>query len=398
MSLVIRIKKKIKNILEPFFFFFEPYYRDYRFIKNINMNVLNPKQKRVLISYVTMSSYLDYKHDHITHTLMLELPIIIKTFTDRGFTVDLAHCEDTHHLNEVKSRRYDVVFGFGRPWSVALHKQLNVCSIIYLTECAPAFSLHEEKERIEYYYKRHAKHVPLMRTGKYFHSSEIALAKYGIFMGNAYTADSYYRDFGSMHLNFISPSGLYNNSFKLSTEKKFPRDVFLWFGSSGVVHKGLDILVDAFKEIPEAKLLIAGCALAEEKYLIDYKNYNNIENVGFLDVQSDKFLEVIAKSGFIIFPSASEGMSTAVLTCMRHGLIPVITRSCGIDVYDFGYIIDSYKVEDIIKLIHKIMLIDEEQLCKQQKQVYELANKLYTLDSYSQQLSTVVDKILFKEL
>ncbi len=44
---------------------------------------------------------------------------------------------------------------------------------------------------------------------------------------------------------------------------------------------------------------------------------------------------------FSIFPSCSEGQSGSVLTTMSLGLIPIVTKEVGIDVFDKGFLIND---------------------------------------------------------
>ena len=51
-----------------------------------------------------------------------------------------------------------------------------------------------------------------------------------------------------------------------------------------------------------------------------------------------------------------------MLTCMRHGLIPVVTPNCGIDVEDYGYVVEDYHVEYMIGLVNKLMSVPTAEL------------------------------------
>ena len=164
----------------------------------------------------------------------------------------------------------------------------------------------------------------------------------------------------------------------------------MWFGSWGAIHKGLDILLDVFKGLPTAKLYIAGLQ-SSEKWLLDgYRQCDNIVDLGFLDVRSAEFLELMTKISYCILPSASEAMSTSVLTCMRHGLIPVITPACGIDVEGYGYLIEDYHVEAITMLVIALMQVPEKERYRRKQAVFADANEKYSLETFSNKMRDFV--------
>lgn len=86
---------------------------------------------------------------------------------------------------------------------------------------------------------------------------------------------------------------------------------FLWFGSSRLIHKGLDLLLEIFKELPDLHLHVCGPINNELKfkdiYYEELYNTKNIHTYGFINIQSKSFKGIINKCAFIIFPSCSEG-------------------------------------------------------------------------------------------
>lgn len=227
----------------------------------------------------------------------------------------------------------------------------DALKIVYLTENAPKISYKNEKERIDYYYERHHQKINIARSGKIYHESFIKKSDFGIFLGNKYTRRFYNNLISEEKLYLLNPTGLINKRYTIKTNKNFDyiKRNFLWFGSGGAVHKGLDILLDVFKRNKELNLYIAGLG-NNEKWLVEkYKDSKNIIDLGFINVQSNEFNKIMDKVAFVILPSASEGMATSVLTCMKHGIIPVVTPYTGIDVENIGIVLNDYKVEYIEK-------------------------------------------------
>lgn len=359
-------------------------------VQNLNINLNDENQKKVLVSYLPPFN-IDYSN-YFGHTNRLESAVIIKSFMQRGFSVDVIPCYTDFYKFQLQGKRYDVIFGLGKPFEYACQNNQNAIKIIYLTECSPQLSYENESKRLKYFYDRHKKKLKLLRTGKFFNEEMIKNSEYGIFFGNSITKKSYLQNYPSLKLQLMSPSGSKNRDFilnKNSVEKNF-----LWFGSFGAVHKGLDILLDVFSLLPETKLFI--CGLSEtEKWLFDrYKNCKNIIDMGFILVQSNDYLSLLDRVSFVIHPSACEGMSTSVLTCMRHGLIPVVTPYCGIDVFDFGYLLDDYKVEYVLGFIKKLLAISDLEILNKKEKSFYYANSHFSLKEFEINFNRCLKNIL----
>jgi len=75
-------------------------------------------------------------------------------------------------------------------------------------------------------------------------------------------------------------------------------------------------------------------------------------------------LNLTKKSSFNIFPGTAEGSATSVLTCMRRAVIPIVTYETGVDIKDFGILLKSKKLEEIIKTIKLCMKISDKDFQK----------------------------------
>jgi len=180
-----------------------------------------------------------------------------------------------------------------------------------------------------------------------------------------------------------------------------PRDLnqsrknFIWFGSYGAIHKGLDILIDVFKLLPEYNLFI--CGLDRREKNLFKLNYKNIHDLGFINIKSKEFICLMDSCSYVILPSCSEGMATAVLTCMNHGLIPIVTRECGIDLLDWGFYLDDYHIGFLREKIIECANYDIELLEKQHKQIFNYSREQFNLQRYSQDFEQIIVNILSKE-
>lgn len=114
---------------------------------------------------------------------------------------------------------------------------------------------------------------------------------------------------------------------------------FLWFGSGGLVHKGLDLVLEAFAAMPDLHLTVCGPvrreADFEAAYFRELYETPNIETVGWVDVAPGGSFEQLARGiGALIYPTCSEGGGSSVLTCMHAGMAAIVPRQASVDIAD----------------------------------------------------------------
>ncbi len=138
-------------------------------------------------------------------------------------------------------------------------------------------------------------------------------------------------------------------------------DTLLWFGSNGLLHKGLDIAANV-ASILNCKLIVVGVSPREVQLANDIcKNYSlEFELHGFLSLKSSTWYDVLNRATFALFPSISEGMSTGVLTSIFFGLYPIVTDRCGCDV---GHLVEfkerSKLVNQFVDELASLRIMDE---------------------------------------
>ena len=128
---------------------------------------------------------------------------------------------------------------------------------------------------------------------------------------------------------------------------------FLWFGSGGMVHKGLDLVLEAFAGLPALELTICGPVENEDDFVRAYARElyatPNIRVAGFVDVASPAFAALTRATGAVVYPSSSEGGGGSVITCMHASLVPVVTREASVDVPAGGGIVLGEATVDAIR-------------------------------------------------
>jgi glycosyltransferase involved in cell wall biosynthesis len=174
---------------------------------------------------------------------------------------------------------------------------------------------------------------------------------------------------------------------------------FLWFGSNGAVHKGLDLVLEAFAEMPDCHLTICGPVSKEldfeKAFYKELYHTPNIHTYGWIDVSSSDFVKIANSCLGIIYPSCSEGGGGCVITCMHAGLIPIVTYEASVDVRDdYGVILKEASIAEIKKEIQKISSLPPADLKAMARRSWEFVRANHTREKYSQEYRRVITEII----
>lgn len=176
------------------------------------------------------------------------------------------------------------------------------------------------------------------------------------------------------------------------------RNQFLWLGSLGFVHKGLDLTLEAFAQTPHLELSVCGRLDREKDFVRLYHSelYEtpNIHPVGWVDVASPQFLDLANRCIAVVFPSCSESESCSVITCMQAGLIPVVTREAGIDVQDFGVMLKDASISEIRDAVERLASLPTSRLREMSRKTWEYARDNHSAEKYTGAYRTMITRIL----
>ena len=165
---------------------------------------------------------------------------------------------------------------------------------------------------------------------------------------------------------------------------------FLWFGSQGLIHKGLDLLLDYFVKHPDLHLHIGGPIDREPRFEKAYFNelYKtpNIHTYGFIDIRSELFSELIKKCLFVIYPSCSEGEPGSIMNVMANGLIPIVTKETGIRVKGFGYLIPAVNIKAIESAINVALQEKNDILKEKSFECFKNTRKEHSIEKFRKSL------------
>lgn len=173
---------------------------------------------------------------------------------------------------------------------------------------------------------------------------------------------------------------------------------FLWFASHGMVHKGLDLVLEAFAGMPEYRLTICGPVEREPDFVKAYRKElfetPNIHLRGWIDIDSREFLDLADRSIAHVFTSASEGGAACVIETMHTGLIPIVNYESSVDVHDFGVLLKGVSVEEIRDGVRMIAEMPASMLEERARRAWGHARAQHTREHFSRVYRQTIREIL----
>jgi len=373
-----------------------------KLIRNYRKNCISRQGYALLYAKTDPFLYRSIVREY-AHTNNWEFLEIARILNRLGFWVDIV--DRTVSLGDIRFEdTYDVFIGIGAGNSGKYYPDIasqlkRAAKVFYAAGPEPTLSNELIYKRYAYFYERHPdKKVELRRTiDKVDIQRSMELTDAIFCIGNEFAINTYAKFAKPIYR--ICPS----TSPRITTdlvclEQKSPKK-FLYFGGNGNIVKGLDLVIEVFAGLPDLELYI--CAPENEGDFNEaYKELltqcPNIHFLGFIRIGGKVFNEITSQCGYIIFPSCSEGIATSVVTCMRRGLIPVVTRESGIDVRDFGYLIEDVRIEKLQALIQRISEVKGDELYRRSVQSY-LNSFAYTQSRFSESFEKALIDVLVKK-
>lgn len=360
-----------------------------QFVSDINRDYTR-EQKKILLCYLDYQRTVQELRQNFGHTNRQEMMQIIKACIERDWCIDICGCNDRNATEYIRADYYDFIFGFGEAFRYAREHNPKALSILYMTENPYDISYARETERIAYFMERTGRNFALERTGVYYQKDDEKKADEVLCLGD----ESYFP--AGKRVFRIWPSALKNPTFSLDFSQK-KRTNFLVYGTDGFVHKGNDILVEIFERHPEWTLYLCGARGEEKAKEAGYRLPPNVHAVGFVDTMSEQFNEIVSKCYYLLLPSCSEGISTAVLTGMRHGMLPVVSRGIGLDgLTEYCVYFEDYHIERVEDLLRQLVEegTEEKQLQRRSRNAMEYADAHYRLEDFTKMFQDALLEII----
>ncbi len=354
--------------------------------------------RKVLICYLpeAFDGPLPKSHSNFT-----ECYAAAKAFHRLGYSVDCASRDN----DRVDYSPYEVVYGitspsYARSFSAAKQEPLR---IFYSVGAHTFLNFKVTAERNLAFYREHetralasCHYVP--GNGMNYYNARLSDAV--ICLGDNLVAQ-YFKEEDPRPNHYYPLPAFYFDVRRPSTEKDFDkyRRNILWFGSSGLIHKGLDIAIDFALHHPEYTLHICGASRGEKEFWRHYApladKAPNIVQHGFVNIESQEFARILDECAILVNPSLSESGAVAVLNVLAGGLLyPVYSRNTGLALAEYGSEVPKVTYYAFEQAIITASQLPAEELLQKTCKLNSHVRENYTLERYEEQLYNHIETIL----
>ncbi|MBL4903602.1 MAG: glycosyltransferase [Desulfocapsa sp.] len=348
----------------------------------------------VLLSYVIEPFLLKegeaVSNKHHNHWLSLQ---IASTFTDLGYCVDvISYANHTF----IPKKEYSFFIAPRTNFQEIVERlNPNCIKILHLDTAHWLFSNHASYNRALALQQR--KNVTIAMHKQIESNWAIEHADYCTTnLGNGFNVSTYNYSQKKIYTIPLPTCSLFDWFEKKQFDKC--RKSYLWLGSAGVVHKGLDLVLEAFSKMPDYQLTICG-PISKEKhfeqaYLTELYHSKNINTIGWVDIESPMFKDILNDCIGTIFPSCAEGGGASVVTCMQAGLIPIVTYESSVEVGEFGVTLPDDSIESICESVKKLSNLPAVELKKRSKATWEFARAHHSRKNFTNEYKKIILEII----
>ncbi len=386
-----RLIRRLRKLLEPFGIYFT--ITASKDTKAVTLTPKSASKGNVLLSYIIDPFLLkpgesaSNRHTHHWESLQ-----IAQTFLDSGYTVDVI---SYRNILFTPKKTY-CFFIAARTNFERIARLLNddCKKIVHLDTSHWITSNQAGYSRLLDLQKR--KNITLSAKRMIEYNRAIEVADFATVLGNEFTINSYRYAGKPIHRIRISAPDTYpwleNKDFDAC------RRHYVWLGSAGFVHKGLDLVLEAFADMPDHNLTVCGPTDIEidfcEAYHKELYETQNIKTIGWIDVESQEFIAILQGAIGTVFPSCAEGGGGSAITCIHGGLIPILSEQASVDVADFGVVLRDNTVEEIKEAVRKVSRLPTDQLKTRAHDAWTYMRDNHTREIFAKDYRRYVDEVL----
>jgi len=249
---------------------------------------------RVLFSYI-IDAFLLPPGDSIpkSHTNFWQSWQMAKTFVQLGYEVDVIHWTNQ---NFIPRGHYAILVDVRRNLERLAPLLNHDCiKILHIDSAHILFQNAAEANRLLALQKRRGVTLIPRRFEK--PNQGIEFADYATATGNDFVVGTFAYAKKKI-FKLPSPCGVTLDW--LERDWTQCRKRFLWFSSSSLVHKGLDLALEAFRQMPECHLTICAPVEREKEFVRVYQRElyeaSNIHTIGWVDIESRNFTSFPTKT------------------------------------------------------------------------------------------------------
>jgi glycosyltransferase involved in cell wall biosynthesis len=394
-ALWLRVRPVLGRIKRRWFSWLEPKALPPSPVIGFTGGAIGPLKKRALLVYLVQALNKSPEELRKAPTNTVQSLEIARALNRLGYTVDAVDWQDKAFVPE---RHYDVCVGmhynYGR--LLPMLKAQRTINIYYATGAYWQFENEAEAARSDYLLKRRGIDIrlPERLTANDWAQESDAIVALGDGFNEALYTPHNKQVFSIDHVAIPStPPNFESKDFQGEARRNF-----LCIVGTGLLHKGVDLVLEAFAGLGDCHLWLCGGLHPnlEEEFMRAYRkelfDTPNIHPVGVVDRQGLNQLGEMCIAS--VHASCSESMATSVLDTMVRGLIPIVTRESGVSTEGLGMTFREATVEEIQRCVLEMANTPPEVCRKMAKDAYQTAITRYTLERYIHNMEQILRTIL----
>lgn len=316
---------------------------------------------------------------------------IVRQLIERGFVVDCIYDRGGYLIED--PGKYHLILdewnNMGR-WA-----QLNpgAHKLFHGTTCHWLYWNRAELQRLDWILKRRG---VVAAPERQLPAMDLHAADLVTYYGNDFALPHYGPVRPKLRKVWVCPS--VNSAAFASKDWTVAKRGFLYFGSAAWIHRGLDLVIEAFLQT-DLELYICG---PDQRFLEVYgpeiKAHGRIHLVGFVTPGSPEFMDLMSRCAGVVYASAAEGCSTSILQCLSFGLIPIVTQATGLSVHDHWPALcgetDHELIADIQQRCTALSETSDHELQELSRWFWEFARQNHSREAFRSSFSAVLDELL----
>lgn len=346
----------------------------------------------VAISYLTWPFIVGLDEGKMRgHTNAFEVIEMARAFQEQGFRVEICDWDNTEYQPPSDCRVAIDIHGNMERWDKAL--PAGCLRVLHAT--GPHWLSYNRGELERIAAIRDRRGVALTPWRQVSASKAVEIADRATVLGNEYTIETF--AFAAKPFTRIPISSAYELSWPEKRNIAEAKKRFLWVGSFGMVQKGLDLVLEAFAQMPELELTVCGRPEKENDFFRLYekelKRTPNIHLHGWLDMGTNDFLKISETHAGVVYPGSGEGGAGSVIHCMHAGMVPICTREASVDLMDFGMLIKEGSVEAVQAACRQFAAMTDQEVGTRARKSYEHVRRFHTREQFAKNYRTFAAEI-----
>ena len=328
------------------------------------------------------------------HTMYWESAEMVRQLNGAGYIVDYY---DINSRKAIDWNKYDLVIDERNNLTqIPASRQHDITKICYCTGNHWLFQNIAELCRIRDFQQRNDIYVSPERQVSPLYSD--AVADYMTHFGTPFQLQLFDAR-PKKHLLDISV--VHEPAFQRKNMATARRN-FLWLGSGGLILKGLDLAVEAFAQMPDLHLYIAGNAERETHFWSWLKpmldKHPNLHYLGWVDVGTKAFTDIAHQCVGTVYVSSTEGGPGSVAQLTHFGLIPIVTETAAVRAAEaLGYVISSQEPAEItaelVQVVREVAALPEVELHARCEAVYDFGQQHHTRAAYARTFAGLLERV-----